>query len=243
MEVPDYWRGDLNYGDLVIFPHELPHRIFSKQQLTGPQVHLDYGKASDIEGTGLLCGEMHFQHRGSRYLLDALPQVMIIRHNATNDWLTSLLEMIVSENMRTRAASKVLLDKLSELLFIHALANYIAEKPDELGLLSVYTHPRLAKALKAIHETPEYPWTLELLAQKASLSRTAFTETFKAVSGWTPGRYVTWWRMQIAWSLLTQGESVIATAYKTGYQSESAFSRVFKKEFLISPGAVRRGTA
>lgn len=241
MEVADHWKGELNYGDLVIFPHELPHKIFSAQTLIGPQVHVDYVSGDGIAGTGLLCGEMHFQHRGSRYLLDALPPVLVIRHSDSNAWLSSLLEMIVVENRQTRAASKVLLDKLSELLFIYALAQYIADNPNELGILSMYTHPRLAKSLNAIHQRPNHPWTLALLAQEAALSRTAFAETFKVVSGWTPRRYLTWWRMQLAWSLLNQGESVMSTAFQTGYQSESAFSRVFKKEFLVSPGAIRRG--
>ncbi len=240
MDVPGYWEGRLHFGDLVIFPHELPHRITSAQQLTGPQRHLDYQSARHIQGTGLLCGEMFFQHKGSRYLLDALPPVLIIRHSAENAWLSSLLGMIVAESCQTRAASKVLLDKLSELLFIHALAQHLADKPNELGVLSVYTHPRLAKALNAIHQHPEKAWTLELMAAEAALSRTAFAETFKAVSGWTPGSYLTWWRMQVAWSLLVQGESVIETAYKVGYQSESAFSRVFKMEFQVTPGMVRR---
>lgn len=80
------------------------------------------------------------------------------------------------------------------------------------------------------------------LAKKASLSRTAFAETFKAMSGWTAGRYVTWWRLQIAWQILIRGDSLMAAAHKTGNQSESVFSRTFKKEFFVSSGAVRRGT-
>lgn len=72
--------------------------------------------------------------------------------------------MVVSENMRTRAASKVLLDKLFELLFINARANYIAEKSDVLGLLSVCTHSRLAKTLMATLEPPKYSWTMELFS-------------------------------------------------------------------------------
>jgi len=92
-----------------------------------------------------------------------------------------------------------------------------------------------------MHQHPEQEWTLESLAAVAALSRTAFAETFKAVSGWTPGQYLTWWRMQLAWSLLQSGTKTAEVAHQVGYQSESAFSRVFQKMFAISAGKVRRG--
>lgn len=52
--------------------------------------------------------------------------------------------------------------------------------------------------------------------------------------------YVTSWRMQIARdALATRGMSVAETAEISGYASESAFSRVFKKEIGVSPAAYR----
>jgi transcriptional regulator GlxA family with amidase domain len=108
-------------------------------------------------------------------------------------------------------------------------------------MLACYGHPRLAQAISAMHQHPEQVWTLESLAKEAALSRTTFAETFKAVSGWTPGQYLTWWRMQLAWSLLTDGVSTAEVANKVGYKSESAFSRIFQKTFATSAGKVRRG--
>ena len=71
------------------------------------------------------------------------------------------------------------------------------------------------------------------------MSRTVFAQTFKANSGWTPAQYITWWRMQLAWGKLEQGERISLVATDVGYQSEAAFSRVFKKIFGMSPGRVR----
>lgn len=52
--------------------------------------------------------------------------------------------------------------------------------------------------------------------------------------------YVTAWRMQIAReALATRGFSVAEAAEVSGYASESAFSRVFKKEIGLSPAAFR----
>ena len=53
--------------------------------------------------------------------------------------------------------------------------------------------------------------------------------------------YVTSWRMQIAReALAARGLSVAEAAEVSGYASESAFSRVFKKEIGISPAAFRQ---
>lgn len=241
LDVPGHFNGVLNCGDLVIFPRELSHSMVPVSPQTGEQAWFDYPVAHSKEGTGLLCGEMRFQHKGSRYLLDALPAVFVIHYAASNNWLRSLLEMIVAENMLLGPASKALLDKLSELLFTYALRQYLTDHPNEVGMLAVYGHPRLAQAIHAIHQRPDYEWTLDSLAKEAALSRTSFSETFKAVSGWTPGRYLTWWRMQLAWSLLRDGESSSEVANKVGYKSESAFSRIFQKTFSMSAGKVRRG--
>jgi AraC family transcriptional activator of mtrCDE len=174
---------------------------------------------------------------------DALPPVFVIRYDASNSWLRSLLEMIVTENMCVGPASKALLDKLSELLFTYALRQYLTDNPGKVGMLAIYSHPRLAHAIDAVHQHPEHEWTLEFMAKEAALSRTTFVETFKAVSGWTPGQYLTWWRMQLAWSLLKDGESSAEVANKVGYKSESAFSRAFQKMFSMTAGKVRRGAA
>lgn len=241
LDVPGYFNGVLNCGDLVIFPRELTHSMAPVNALTGPQAWFDYPLAKDIEGTGLLCGEMRFQHKGSSFILDALPPVFVIRDDASNAWLTSLLEMILAESMMVSAASKVLLDKLSELLFTYALRQYLTDNPDEVGMLAVYGHPRLARVVAAIHQHPEYEWSLESMAHEAALSRTSFAETFKAVCGWTPGQYLIWWRMQFAWSLLSDGETIAEVADRVGYKSEAAFSRIFQKTFSIAAGKVRRG--
>ena len=56
----------------------------------------------------------------------------------------------------------------------------------------------------------------------------------------TPMQYVTSWRIQLARdALLSQNASVAEAADQVGYQSEAAFSRVFKKEMGLSPAKYR----
>ncbi|MDE2310787.1 MAG: AraC family transcriptional regulator [Betaproteobacteria bacterium] len=243
LDVPEHFNGVLSCGDLVIFPRELAHSMIPTTPLQGAQRHLDYRMAQDIEGTGLICGEMRFQHKGSRYILDALPPVFVIRHDSSNDWLGYLLKMILVESLKVGPASKVIIDKLSELLFTYALRQYLTDKPGKAGILAIYAHPRITNAIDAIHRRPDHEWTLESMAKEAALSRTSFAETFKSVSGWTAGQYLIWWRMQLAWSLLSDGESIAEVSNKVGYKSEAAFSRIFQKMFSTTAGKVRRGNA
>lgn len=70
LDVPGHFRGVLHSGDLVIFPRELPHSMVSAVPLKGEQRHLDFREAQEIDGTGLLCGEVRFQHRASQFVLD-----------------------------------------------------------------------------------------------------------------------------------------------------------------------------
>lgn len=232
---------ELDCGDLVIFPRELTHHMLPDEALVGKQQHLPYTAATSMAGTGLLCGEMRFRHKGSRFLLDALPPFFVIRNSSDNHWLTAILNMIVHENQHTRSASKSITNRLSELMFTYALRQYLEDNPDKAGMLAVYGDSRLLTAIQCIHKHPDTNWTLETLAKEAGVSRTVFAEIFKNISGWTPGQYLIWWRMQLAWSLLNKGEPVSRVAEKVGYRSESSFSRAFSKTFSTSAGKVRRG--
>lgn len=231
----------LTQGDLVFFPRELPHYMSSVTASKSEQNHLDYKQATDVAGTGMLCGSVRFQHHVNHQFLDALPPVFVIPKRNNHQWLTSLANMILLESVEASPSSSAILDKLSELLLIYAIRQYISDHPVEVGMLALFGHERLAKTVHAIHQEPSKAWTLEAMAYEASLSRTSFAETFKKVSGWTPGHYLTWWRMQLAWKRLNNGDRIISVSESVGYQSEAAFSRAFKKIFSISPSKVRKG--
>jgi len=239
LRVPGLFDGELESGDLLIFPRELAHSMCPEKPQTGEQQHILFQERKTREGTGILCGEVRFHHEGCRYLLDALPPLFLIRYDSADSWLRPLLTLIINENHNIGMASKVILDKLSELLFTLAIRQYLTDNPHGVGFLSLYAHPRIAKAISALHKHPEKVWSLELMAKQAMLSRTTFAETFKSLSGWTPGQYLAWWRMQLAWSLLKRGEKIAQVSAKVGYQSESSFSRAFKKIFNIPAGKVK----
>ncbi|SFD14672.1 AraC family transcriptional regulator [Pseudoalteromonas denitrificans] len=238
LEIPECDSYELSCGDLVIFPSEMPHSMRPLKALAGEQQHLPF--RSDLPGVGMLCGKVHFSHQASQQFLNALPAVLIVKNDVDTPWLRHLLTLIQVESYQNNMGSKVILDKLSELLFTYAIRHYIYHNEKEVGILALYAHAKLSAAIKAMHLAPDRHWNLEQLASIACQSRTGFAQNFKQVSGWTPMQYLCWWRMQLAWKMLINGESVAKTALNIGYQSESAFSRAFKKQFNLSAGAIRK---
>lgn len=82
---------------------------------------------------------------------------------------------------------------------------------------------------------------METLGELTGLSRAAFARRFTALVGEPPLTYVTRWRMTIASKLLRESGAPLSTiAAQTGYTSEFAFAKAFKREHGISPGSYRR---
>ncbi|MCE0495196.1 AraC family transcriptional regulator [Vibrio salinus] len=231
LSIPDYGDTVLEYGDLILFPKEPQHSLFNTELQTSQE---------GTQDTDLLCAKVDFGHSGVEALLKSLPHVLILKNQETNFWLKPILNLIIAENTLRHRGSDAILNRLSELIFIYSLRHYLNQNPTEVSLLALYADTRLSLAVDAIHTHPGTNWTIDKLAQISAMSRTRFAVYFKSRSGWTVMQYITWWRMQVALGLLKQGESVSTVSYQVGYQSESAFSRVFAKHFGCNPGKASR---
>ena len=238
LSVPGIVETEFNRGDLVIFPREIEHTMWAIGESQGEQVHLPY--QSNQSGTGLLCAEVKVMHLFQNQLLSALPAVLLIKNDGEHTWLSHITELIMDESKRSLSARTELLNRLSEMLFVFAMRDYIDTESPEQGVLAIYGDKRLSKAIKAFHANPEKKWDLEGLARQAGMSRTSFAKHFKQKSGWTVNQYIVWWRMQLAWEMLAAGDKISHVAYQVGYQSEAAFSKAFFKVFSRTPGDVRK---
>ncbi|ENM5892523.1 AraC family transcriptional regulator [Vibrio mimicus] len=240
LDVPNQLHAILREGDLVIFPKELNHTLSPVATRTGEQQHLSYAQCQDPHSTGLLCAKVEFQHVGIQGIIQALPNVFVIKAAESDEWLSAMMSLIISESYQTDTGSNAIIGRLAELLFIYALRAYLYTRSDHVGMLALYAHPKLRRVISAIHQQPEHDWTLETLAKHCAMSRTALANSFRQISGSTVIEYLTWWRMQIAWSQIKAGEAISSVAESVGYRSDAAFSRAFKKTFLISPGKARQ---
>jgi AraC family transcriptional regulator, alkane utilization regulator len=102
----------------------------------------------------------------------------------------------------------------------------------------------VGRALALLHADPGRPWTVDTLAQAAALSRSALAERFNALVGESPIQYLTRWRLALAARALRSGNDAVSRiAERSGYESEAAFNRAFKREFGVPPATWRRSSS
>jgi AraC-like DNA-binding protein len=92
-----------------------------------------------------------------------------------------------------------------------------------------------------LHAQPAHPWTVDELARKVGLSRSALAQRFTDLLEEPPMQYLARWRLQVAaHELQTGAKPLSAVAIQVGYESEAAFNRAFKREFGMPPATWRR---
>jgi AraC-like DNA-binding protein len=92
-----------------------------------------------------------------------------------------------------------------------------------------------------MHENPAAAWSIDELSSQVGLSRSALHERFVEFIAQPPMQYLAQWRMQLASRMLRESQaSVLSIALKTGYESEAAFGRAFKRLVGMPPAAWRR---
>ena len=248
----------LEQGDLVIIMRGASHTLYCDPTTENQAVLLDqvveksgftgkgalvYGEAGTSYETQLVCGHFAFGENAQHLLIDALPSHIHIRNygHTAGAWMENTLKVIGNEAGREHMGSDLIALKLSEIIFAQALRTYLENEGAGLPVLAGFADANIARVLTAIHERPGHAWTLETLADRAGMSRTAFVTRFSECMTMTPLGYITHWRMQIArQQLADSSEPIIQIAEQVGYGSEAAFSRVFKKHHASAPATYRR---
>ncbi len=227
--------------DLVLFPHDA-HHIISSAEAEPPQTLVNAPMTNDGATTQMVCGFFEFRNALAYPLLDALPDVVVLRAADTRqarhlDWL---IDRILLELKEALPGSYAVVDQLAYLLFVEILRQQVRDNAVPSGLLAALFDARIGRALNAIHQHPENTWTLETMAEQAAMSRSSFAERFNRLAGLTPVKYLTLWRMAEARRLLTTTDlSTAQIAERSGYETEAAFRKAFKKTQGDTPGAVR----
>ena len=245
-------------GDLIMFPDDVRQLMGSDVRLAPVQAnHLPYDDPEahvvrlSFGGGGTLsrmvCGYIACTKSLCRPLLDALPPVLVVHvgDGGASDMIRELLRVAVRESWAARPGGQSLLTKVAELMFVEALRHYAASLPPTgTGWLAGVRDAHVGRALAAMHGDPSRPWTVEDLAKEAALSRSALAEKFAALVREPPMQYLSRWRLALAAQALRAGlEPISRIAERSGYDSEAAFGRAFKREFGKPPAAWRRAAA
>lgn len=247
---------DCRAGDLILIGRNDVHRLGSDLGLPPMRAESLIRKAHEHElaqidfGAGeavlsrFVCGYLATAVR-VHPLLEVLPRLLVtsVRHRPCAEWVESSFRYAARAYAQREPGAQEILARLSELLFVQAVREHIDSLPPEAtGWLAALRDPPLARALAALHARVAHPWTTELLAEEALLSRSSFAERFTRTLGMPPMTYLTRWRMLTAAQRLTDTRASIAQiAAAVGYESESTFSRAFVREMGVSPGVYRRG--
>jgi len=194
--------------------------------------------------TRLVCGYLACDARLAAMLLAGLPALICVNVRGSNAgaWLEASVRYALAEARSPRPGGAGVLAKLSEVLFIEVLRLYMNEHSEgRTGWLAGVGDRIVGPALNALHARPAHAWTLGELAHRAATSRSVLAERFQHLVGSSPMQYLTQWRMLLAANLLSRSNAPLARiAEDVGYQSDTAFSRAFRREFGLPPAAWRR---
>ena len=174
-------------------------------------------------------------------LLRLLPSLVHIRSDADRAVMQWYLERLMVVLQTPRPGGMLLGEHLAQMMLIEVLRLHVTQRETEsVGWLFALSDQQLCAAMTAMHEKPGYRWTVQELAERACMSRSAFALRFKEKVGTSVMEYLTQWRMLLAADrLMNSHDSVSAIALSLGYESESAFSFAFKREMGCSPRQYR----
>jgi len=248
----------LEQGDLIIIPHGASHELFCSPDAQDVILELDtvlersgftgsgvlvYGGEEPNSETQLICGHFSYDKQANHILMERLPPYIQLKNygESAGKWMEATLRMIGDEAGGQRLGGDLIALKMSEAIFAQAVRSFVEGNDAAEWGLSAFSDTNLCRALDAFHKNPANSWTVESLAQAAGMSRTGFAVLFQKKMAMTPMHYVTSWRMEIAKGLLSKPENSLSDAAEgAGYASDSAFSRVFKKETGLTPAGFRK---
>jgi len=209
-----------------------------------------------------VCGYLNCDQRFSP-LVDALPMMLVVRSRddysaieaidlrgtrptvvpqGSGTWLGTTLKFTVNEARVPRPGNGAMLGRLTELMFVEILREYMQRLPSSQGgWLAGVNDPHVGKALRLLHENPVRDWTVDQLARDAGVSRSVLAQRFTDLVGEAPMKYLAGWRMQLAKQMMREGaRNIQDIATRVGYDSEAAFNRAFKRATGCPPATWRK---
>jgi AraC-like DNA-binding protein len=243
----------LKRGDLVLLPqgagHELagdpatpvtPIDAVHSEFISDSYAHFRHGEGKD---TQLVCVKARFSDPTAQRLIGLLPNIIHVpaEHSRTLESIERTVRFIADEAQAMRAGGETIITRLADVLLVQAIRWWIEHEPNaRIGWLGALRDRQIGRVIMLIHRQPARAWTVNTLATEVAMSRSLLAARFKELVGEPVMGYITRWRMHLALTSLREEKVDIGQlAEKLGYQSESAFSRAFKRYVGKPPGAVR----
>jgi len=151
--------------------------------------------------------------------------------------IISLQKVTETYIRESQSGSSSIKNCLGELL--HALIKRIIIHPQQENN-TIREHAKIRKIRDSVNGNPEHPWTVEELASLVGVSPSYLYKITADEEGRTPMDIIRQQRINLACQLLSQSDYPLKfIANRIGYTTPYAFSKFFRKETGISPGAYR----
>lgn len=241
----------LRQGDCFLMTRGVPFQLYSDNSLSpiDSNDYITYISEREValhylgDDVQLVGGRFEFTGMPARVLLDMLPPVVHVHGESLQaSALRWLLERLSQELHETKYGRSLIAEHYAHIMLVEVLRVHLSSRSNhDIGWFSALADKQLGAAIAAVHNALSFHWTVDNMANKANMSRSAFAHRFKEVVGLAPMEYLTRWRMLQACDMLKNGELSISTvAFELGYQSESAFSTAFKRIMTLSPRHYQR---
>ncbi|PYP15062.1 MAG: AraC family transcriptional regulator [Gemmatimonadetes bacterium] len=213
----------LSTGDAVILPLGSAHELRDVDRRDVPPLSFDFDACprephaaragGDGPVTSIILGLFTLGSAPRNALLASLPSAIHLPAGAVSasPQLAGLVPLILSESGSPGAGSSIVLARLADLLFVHALRFWISTVDAPACGLGAVADPAIGGALRLMHARPAEPWTVERLGSSVAMSRSAFAARFSELVGESPLQYLASWRMTLAAQRLREDDAVIAT--------------------------------
>ena len=189
--------------------------------------------------TLLVCGAISGSYGGGLGLFGLLHEPMI-EDGSTHPVFRAAFELMLAEVANPGLGTQAMTEALMKQCLITLLRQHFLRDRGSSPLFEALQHPRLARAVLAVIETPAAPHTVESLASHAGMSRASFAEHFSRAFHQGPIDFVQKVRLRVAARLLASTDVPLKVIAKSvGYAGSAPFSRAFRAAYGADPTAYR----
>ena len=232
------------YGLQLVYSGEIAlavdrRRVIRKQGptvfLTSPEHYYEYSSpgfaARDHYWVCFYGPKVELYREGGLFRVDPEAPFFSLRHPETfRDRMEELIALVQNGCEHDRAVCL-----LETLLFT------VQSDAENLPLEVDYYRERFSELMTRIVRNPEKEWNFESEARNMSVSLNHFNRLFRKYHKASPHHSVIQERMRKAADLLLNSNASIAEiALSVGIENEFYFSRLFKKQFALSPSGYRK---
>lgn len=252
LETPDAPPRTLNAGDIAILPHGGPHAVRALQAAPGPAVPVRSlprifdsivikTNVEDGGDTSLICGRFQFEQANHNTVLAALPSVIVVSGDNARR-ISGMIGMMQRELEEEQVGAAAVATSLALAVMVIVLRAHLAAAA-QYGVLALLARQQTAKVLLKMLNDPARPWSLDELVACANTSRATLVRQFREAVNMAPIAFLAELRLTIARGHIRTSYTPLAViAEKVGYQSETAFTRAYQRQFGVAPSGDRSKT-